>query len=124
MRARIVSRIREFLEKSDENQTFKMQELGQFGSFEISVMRIDPLDKAVLVNINDLRLSRERNVDRLSPRQLEVATLVASGCRNWQVADQLGISEKTVVNHLSAIYEAIGVGSRTELALRWNSMPN
>lgn len=124
LRARIASRIREFLANGDGTQTFKMHALGQFGSFAIGVMRIDPLDRAVLVNVNDLRLSRERNVDRLSPRQLEVAKLVASGFRNWQVAEQLGISEKTVVNHLSAIYEAIGVGSRTELALRWNSMSN
>jgi two-component system response regulator DegU len=42
---------------------------------------------------------------------------VSAGCTNRQVARLLGISEKTVKNHLSAIYEKIGVSDRTQAAL-------
>ena len=56
----------------------------------------------------------------LSPRQREIAELVASGCRNWQIARLLGVSENTVVNHVSAIYDRLGIGSRAELAMRWH----
>ncbi len=57
--------------------------------------------------------------DRLTPRQCEIAELVARGCRNWQVAKLLGVSENTVVNHLTTIYDKLGIGTRTELAIRW-----
>jgi len=45
----------------------------------------------------------------LTPRQLEVACLVASGCSNKEIACRLASSEKTVANHLSAIYGSLGL---------------
>ena len=68
------------------------------------------------------RADQEREgclADRLTPRQCEIAELVARGCRNWQVAQLLGLSENTVVNHLTTIYDKLGIGTRTELAVRW-----
>lgn len=53
----------------------------------------------------------------LTPRQREVAQLVLQGYRNWQIADILQISENTVVNHLSAIYDRTGANGRTALAI-------
>jgi DNA-binding CsgD family transcriptional regulator len=52
----------------------------------------------------------------LSPRELEVATLVASGKRNREVAAALFLSEKTVESHLARIYDKVGVRSRAALA--------
>jgi DNA-binding CsgD family transcriptional regulator len=52
----------------------------------------------------------------LSPREREVATLVASGNRNRDVAAALFVSEKTVESHLAHIYEKLGIRSRTALA--------
>jgi two-component system nitrate/nitrite response regulator NarP len=53
----------------------------------------------------------------LSPREREVADLVAKGLRNRDIAAALGISEGTVKIHLYRVYERLGVGSRTELAI-------
>jgi DNA-binding CsgD family transcriptional regulator len=40
----------------------------------------------------------------LTPAQLRVATLVHAGYSNQQIADTLGITRKTVKNHLNATY--------------------
>lgn len=49
----------------------------------------------------------------LSPRQVEVLRLVASGKTNKAVAAELFLSEKTVDRHLSNIFNKLGVSSRT-----------
>ena len=49
----------------------------------------------------------------LSPRELDVLALVASGSRNREIAQTLGISEQTVKNHLSSLYHKLGVPNRT-----------
>jgi len=53
----------------------------------------------------------------LSPRELEVIQLVIQGHKNRDIAQKLFISEKTVKNHLSAIFNKLGVGDRLELTL-------
>lgn len=53
----------------------------------------------------------------LSDREREVLRLVGTGLANKQIARQLGISEKTVKGHLSRIFQALGVGDRTQAAL-------
>ena len=55
-------------------------------------------------------------IDALSPREREVATLVASGQRNRDVARALFVSEKTVETHLGHIYDKLGLRSRAALA--------
>ncbi len=52
----------------------------------------------------------------LSPREREIADLVAEGRSNKQVAATLFLSDRTVEYHLSAVYRKLGVRSRTELA--------
>src|SRR3546814_583945 len=49
----------------------------------------------------------------LSQREREALGLLCEGASNAQIAWELGISEKTVRNHLSHLYEKIGVHSRT-----------
>ncbi|MFG2139960.1 response regulator transcription factor [Streptomyces sp. NPDC048650] len=53
----------------------------------------------------------------LTPRELDVLQLIAQGMANRQIARGLGISEKTVKNHLSAIYAKIGAADRTQAAM-------
>jgi DNA-binding NarL/FixJ family response regulator len=53
----------------------------------------------------------------LSSREHSVLRLVAAGLTNRQISRYLGISEKTVKNHLSAIFRKIGVASRTQAAV-------
>jgi pimeloyl-ACP methyl ester carboxylesterase/DNA-binding CsgD family transcriptional regulator len=56
--------------------------------------------------------------DELTPRELAVATEVSAGLDNASVGHRLGITEKTVRNHLSRIYDKLGVRSRTQLIVR------
>lgn len=51
----------------------------------------------------------------LSPRQREVATLIAQGKTNTEVAEALGIDISTVDNHRRAIYNKLGVRNAVEL---------
>ncbi len=52
----------------------------------------------------------------LTRRERDVATLVAKGLSNRDIAGALVITERTVENHLSHIFDALGVTSRTQLA--------
>jgi len=50
----------------------------------------------------------------LTPRELEILTLLGEGLVNKQIAVQLGISEHTVKTHLAAIYEKLEASNRAE----------
>lgn len=52
---------------------------------------------------------------KLSKRELDIATLVARGYTNKEIATLLSISHKTVTNHLYHMYRKLGVGNRVEL---------
>jgi DNA-binding NarL/FixJ family response regulator len=52
----------------------------------------------------------------LTPRQRQVAGLVAGGGTNRQIARALGITEKTVEVHLTQIMARLGARSRTQVA--------
>jgi DNA-binding NarL/FixJ family response regulator len=54
----------------------------------------------------------------LTLREAQVAAGVARGLTNQEVAQRLGIVEKTVKNVLMSVYEKCGVRNRVELALR------
>ena len=48
----------------------------------------------------------------LSPREAEVLVLVARGCTNRAIGEELFISEKTVTSHLTHVFAKLGVTSR------------
>lgn len=50
----------------------------------------------------------------LTPRELEVLGLLAEGLGNKSIAARIAISERTVKFHVGAIFEKLGVTSRTE----------
>ena len=49
---------------------------------------------------------------RLTPREIEVLRLVATGASNKEIAAALVISEKTARNHVERTYAKIGVSNR------------
>jgi DNA-binding NarL/FixJ family response regulator len=55
----------------------------------------------------------------LTERERDVVELVTEGLSNAAVAGRLGLSEKTVKNHLNAAFAKLDVSSRTEAAVRW-----
>ncbi|MFT4231406.1 MAG: helix-turn-helix transcriptional regulator, partial [Leucobacter sp.] len=74
-----------------------------------------PLLHARLADAAD---AAESSAAPLTPRQREVAVLVAEGCTNAQIASRLGISPRTVERHLSDAFTTWGLSSRTALAHR------
>ena len=59
----------------------------------------------------------EEGAIRFTAREMDVLRLVTEGKTNQNVAVILGISEKTVEKYLFAVFQKIGVGSRTEAAV-------
>ena len=55
-------------------------------------------------------------VDALSPREREVATLIARGCTSEAIADALIISKRTADTHAAHIRDKLGLRSRAEIA--------
>jgi two-component system, NarL family, nitrate/nitrite response regulator NarL len=54
----------------------------------------------------------------LTPRELEIVSAIVKGSSNKAIAGQFAISEQTVKNHLSSIFDKMGVSNRLELALK------
>ncbi|MGE5138940.1 MAG: response regulator transcription factor [Rudaea sp.] len=57
-------------------------------------------------------------MSELSPRQLEVLTMVLAHRTDEEIASKLGIAPGTVKSHIRLIRSALGVRTRDELA-RW-----
>jgi predicted ATPase/DNA-binding CsgD family transcriptional regulator len=53
----------------------------------------------------------------LSPRELQVAAMVAQGMTNRQIAEALVLAERTVEGHVERIRRKLGVRSRTQIAV-------
>lgn len=53
----------------------------------------------------------------LTPRELDIVETIVAGYSNREIARHLSISEDTVKNHLSNVFDKLGVSSRLELAL-------
>jgi DNA-binding CsgD family transcriptional regulator len=63
--------------------------------------------------------TQELNVDvlaeRLTAREMDVLSLLVQGCSNREIADRLFISIHTVKNHITNIFQKIGVNDRSQL---------
>jgi DNA-binding NarL/FixJ family response regulator len=79
------------------------------------------LDKGSMDRALERLLQREESTqaaaETLTPRELEIVRMVASGLRNRAIAEKLFISEGTVKIHLHNIYQKIAVDGRLELAV-------
>ena len=62
--------------------------------------------------------SREDSpASRLTQRELQVTASIMEGATNKDIGKAFGLSEQTVKNHLSNIFDKLGVSNRLELAL-------
>jgi DNA-binding NarL/FixJ family response regulator len=59
----------------------------------------------------------KQSYDGLTPREVEILKLVAIGLANKQIAYRLQVSEKTVRNHVSNIYEKLGIQGRSHAVI-------
>lgn len=61
--------------------------------------------------------ARSPELERLSPREAEILTLIGEGLTNRQIADRLFLAEKTIKNRVSSILTKLGVGRRVQAAV-------
>lgn len=66
--------------------------------------------------------SNAARLARLTPQQFKVLVRVAEGQLNKQIAGALGISERTVKAHLSALFDKLGVRNRTQAGVLLRSL--
>jgi NarL family two-component system response regulator YdfI len=59
-------------------------------------------------------ISPDQLVEPLTPREIEILQMLASGLANKEIAARLSISEHTVKFHVASILGKLGAGSRTE----------
>lgn len=55
-----------------------------------------------------------QEAEKLSPRQIDVVRLLATGATNREIADRLGYAEKTIKNELTEVYRILNVVSRSQ----------
>ncbi|SPF47071.1 hypothetical protein SBA1_710002 [Candidatus Sulfotelmatobacter kueseliae] len=55
--------------------------------------------------------------ERLTPKEIQVATLVWEGLTNREISKIMGTSEQVIKNHLRNTFDKLGVWSRLELAM-------
>ena len=70
--------------------------------------------------LRDLAMGREPSPmgrTLLTEREREVLRLVSQGATNREIAQTLWLSQKTIKNHLTHIFEKLGVSDRTQAAL-------
>jgi two-component system, NarL family, response regulator DevR len=81
-------------------------------------MALDPRTAAkVVARMQDLQSRSEANAFRdLSPRELDVLAPLARGKTNAEIGLLLNLSEKTVGNYISNMFEKLGLKNRIELA--------
>ena len=75
-----------------------------------------PQDKLVKA-IMQMRKQGHEETHHLSPREIEVLTLITKGLINKEIADKLNISLTTVISHRKNITEKLGIKSVSGLAI-------
>jgi DNA-binding CsgD family transcriptional regulator len=63
------------------------------------------------------RLDAGEELARLTPRQRDVATCIAEGLSNEEIAERLGITPGTAANHIVQMLDRLGLRSRTQIAV-------
>jgi DNA-binding CsgD family transcriptional regulator len=104
----------------------EMLEHAQSGEFDL--MAVPEAGFAVIVARGNIRLTLVVEVSvpgrGLSPRELEIARLVARGATNQAIARALDISTWTVSTHLRRIFAKLSVGTRAEMVAELFGTPH
>lgn len=77
---------------------------------------LDPAVTARVMHLVRAGPAARDHFSTLSPQEKRVLALIAEGCTNKEVGTKLGLSEKTVKNYLSTVFEKLHVSRRAEAA--------
>ena len=86
---------------------------------------VQPLDRIIALAIGDADSltagsgggGRDREAGGLTKREQQIASLVASGLSNREIAEKLVISKRTVDAHVDHIFAKLGISSRVQLTV-------
>jgi DNA-binding NarL/FixJ family response regulator len=80
---------------------------------------LDPIVAARILELFQHALAREAGAAReeFFAREIEILCQLAAGENNRQIAGRLALSEQTVKNLLSGLYEKLNVNNRTEAVI-------
>ena len=78
------------------------------------------LDAALVQKLMNRMAGKEETtlIEPLTDRELQIITLTGKGFTNKAIGVQLGISDRTVQNHLANIFQKLNAESRTEAVMR------
>lgn len=62
-------------------------------------------------------MTEKSNAEGLTERELEILTLIANGASNREIGDQLFLSEKTIKNSITSIFQKLQTNDRTQAAV-------
>lgn len=78
------------------------------------------IQPALIPAINNYLVNNDSDGDKLislTSREYEILKMIAFGKKNIEIANEMNISERTVKNHLSHIFDKIDVNDRTQAAV-------
>jgi len=106
--------IRGFFYKEDHFEIF-LKGIRSILNGEIWISK-DILLKCVFDSFSDKQMALEEKTT-LTPREIEILTLVGMGSTNEEIANKINVSTNTVKTHLYNIFKKINVGNRLQAAL-------
>lgn len=117
-----VAYVEPFYERAFAGETvvFDLPIFGRSYTIHASPLREPRGSVVAVVAIAQEAPAQPLSVRALTPRQREVATLIAAGYSNAQIADRLVIAQGTVANHVEQMLRRLGFRSRTQLGV-WAS---
>lgn len=104
------------LKESTTQRLFDSIRCVMAGQYWVGRESVSDLVKA-LRSISPAEASSRARHFGLTPRELEIVTLVVAGYSNPDIAARCSIGQQTVKHHVSNIFDKLGVSNRLELAL-------
>lgn len=74
------------------------------------------------INSHRLHTDRNKNIEQLTPKEMEVLLILGKGCSNKEISQTLFITEYTVKKHVSQILSKLELADRTHAALFANAV--
>ncbi|RUT10268.1 DNA-binding response regulator [Dulcicalothrix desertica PCC 7102] len=78
------------------------------------------LERVINPKLTNTTETNNKELSKLTPRELDVAKLVAIGATNQEIATKLFISECTVKTHINSIFNRLNLKNRAQLAIYAN----
>jgi non-specific serine/threonine protein kinase len=106
-----------YLDLAQTNLSAPVFQKEQAAGKRLSLNEAVALAEEVVMRTTSSRQTHEK-LDQLTPREREVAIMIAKGKTNEEIADGLVLSKRTVEKHIAHIRSKLGVTERTKI-VRW-----